>query len=168
MKTIKCFIRFLLRPIHSLAEYLSADQQWNKAMASLVISFALSCMTIAGVVLYQTFMSANFFMVTKPLSVETFRVNGVAHIKYEIGIDALTDFTGRFDKQLLCDSGGGDITDSIRDVKQGNRLIVRHAILPISMQKGDVCTLEIGVTTEIPFSLARRRAVLGKAHFIMN
>ncbi|MBX9899391.1 MAG: hypothetical protein K2Y28_01290 [Burkholderiaceae bacterium] len=168
MKKIKCFFRLLLSPIHSLAEYLSADQQWNKAMASLVISFALSCMTIAGVVLYQTFMSANFFMVTKPLSVETFRTNGVAHIKYEIGIDAMTDFTGRFDKQLLCDSGGGDITDSIRDVKQGNRLIVRHAILPISMQKGDMCTLEVGVTTEIPFSLARRRAVLGKVYFVMN
>lgn len=168
MKKIRCFFRLMLSPIHSLAEYLSADQQWNKAMAFLVISFALSCMTLAGVVIYQTFMSANFFMVTKPLSVETFRTGGVAHIKYEIGIDAMYEFSGRFDKQLLCEGGGGDITDSIRDVKQGNRLIVRHAILPVTIQKGDVCTLEIGVTTEIPFSLARRRTVLGKASFVMN
>ncbi len=154
--------------LHRVSDYLSNDAPWSKTMAVLVTFLTILIFWFVGVVTFQTIFPADKWQVTSPLSVESFRVNNIVTIKYSLGIDASEDFSGRFDNQLSCDSGAADILDSMRDIKRGESIIVRHSLIPSTIKQGDACTLELGVTRDAPFSLSRSRRVISRATFVIK
>ncbi|NDI85049.1 hypothetical protein [Undibacterium crateris] len=154
--------------LHEIADRLSNDSAWHKLLATLVIICITATASLLGFVAYRTTYPEALWRVSSPLSVETYRSNGIAHIKYKLGLVALSDFTGRFDKQMNCSSGSADLSDSLREIKQGSYEIVRHSLVPVTIHPGDVCTLEIGITNDVPFAMSHPRKVVSYATFVMN